>query len=432
MLSFWQMKLEQSKDALCAYLCLFSFAGYPAFGLLTSSLDWPSVWGSLCLRFGVACLALVLIYQNWRYKRIGFWSVFLLGWLAFYSIRLIGNMLTGFENAIHELGFFVLVVLFPVLALTGVSGRGFYGTLNTSLLCLCVGTLLFAIISEYLNLFGSNSLTFTGRLSTINVNSVALGFIAALCLLTIILCKERLTRLHYVFVFLLGVLGILGLSMTGSRGAIVGLLGTLFLLIFSYSKRYNDVSQMFLPILIGLSAIIILLKPVPMSYLIEQSYCNMHSKKNAKPVGTCPPEERLELLVGKSTEARVERANFSDQSVTNRSLLWTKSIRSIISHPFLGEANWKVFNGSYPHNFTLEAFQNTGLIGGLGFLGLTIMGLYRAWQSLLFGDALIPSIFLLAFFMGQFSGSLFAAASFWICLALLLNEPPDKVGLKQL
>jgi len=429
MISFLEVKLKRSKAALYSYLCLFSFAGYPAFGLLTSSLDWPSVWGSLCLRFGVASLALVLIYQNWRCKRIGFWSVFLLGWLALYSIRLIGNMLAGFENSAHELGFFVLVVLLPVLALTGISDRDFYGTLNTSLLCLCVGTLLFAIISEYLNLFGSNSLTFSGRLSTINVNPIALGFIADLCLLTTILCKERLTRLHYVFVFLLAVIGILGLSMTGTRGTIVGLLGTLFVLIFAYSKRYNDGSQMVLPILIGLSAIIISLKPVPMSYLIEQSYCNLYSKNNAKLLGVCPPAEKLELLVAKSTEVRVERANFSDQSNTNRLSLWTKSIHSIIKHPFLGESNWKVFNGSYPHNFTLEAFQNAGLFGGLGFVGLTIMGLYRAWQSLLCGDALIPGVFLLAFFMGQFSGSLFAAASFWICLALLLNEPPDNVRL---
>lgn len=115
-----------------------------------------------------------------------------------------------------------------------------------------------------------------------------------------------------------------------------------------------------------------------------------------------------------------------DRDTSGRELIWRNVIGLIKKSPI-----WGVYYivpsgegaGMYPHNFYLEAFMATGIIGGLPFLilvGITVVRSYNlirlqhrvTWIILLYLQVLI---------FGFFSTSLYSAQEFWILMFMILT-----------
>ncbi|WP_324024140.1 O-antigen ligase family protein [Maribacter sp. BPC-D8] len=78
--------------------------------------------------------------------------------------------------------------------------------------------------------------------------------------------------------------------------------------------------------------------------------------------------------------------------------------------------------GSYPHNYFLEVFMTTGLIGGIPFIVMALLSLIKCFQLLRYKHAAgwIILLFLQSFFYGMFSSNLFSAEDFWgLCFLVL-------------
>jgi O-antigen ligase len=235
---------------------------------------------------------------------------------------------------------------------------------------------------------------------------------------------------HLWIVITLASLGIAGLSMAGSRGPFLSLGVAIFCLLLVNTNKDGFTSSKFLPITILTLAFLAFWNPLPMKHLITQSYCQKLLSEEYNEEESCTDfdaeiQERISLI----DKEKVDRTEFSDAASVNRLALWQASSQAVFESPIFGKSNWEVNKGQYPHNLTLEAFQNLGLVGGVGFIGLLLVGCYRAWQCLRSGKLLLPMLFVQALVASQFSGSLYAFASLWVTLALLLTAKADQKEL---
>ena len=175
-------------------------------------------------------------------------------------------------------------------------------------------------------------------------------------------------------------------------------------------------------------ALIVLWKPLPMNYFVAQSYCEKISFDRGLHVEECMSnkeliKDRLERIENKN----LERITLSDSASLDRLSLWNASWHAFLDYPLLGKSNWETNKGNYPHNLVLEAFQNLGILGGIGLIALLSVGIYRAWQCLRSGKGfLVPMLFIQSIVASQFFGSLYASAPLWMTLALLLIAKADR------
>jgi len=88
----------------------------------------------------------------------------------------------------------------------------------------------------------------------------------------------------------------------------------------------------------------------------------------------------------------------------------------------------------YPHNFFLEAFMTTGIIGGIPFAIMVLIILYKSYQLLQQKrrSGWIVLMFLQVLVYGMFSSSLYSSQDFWaLCLFMLSIPSAEAVVAKK-
>lgn len=284
--------LRKHQALLAAVLLALCAVGYPVAGLLAAVMDWPSRWTSVPFRAGVAMLSVTLLaLLPWRGRPLSQWAWVLAGWLALYALRLAHNVLEAYPGAAHEMLFFGLAVVLPVIALIRCDLDAVETRLRAPVVWLAAGIVAAAIVGDYLGWFGANSFTFTGRLSTSTVNPITLGHTAVSLLLALVAWQiQGESRYRWVLWALVG-LGLIGLSYAGSRGPYVALLFALGLLILAVPAVGGRLlAGRAAALLVVIAAAVLFLHPLPVNHLIAQS-----------------DQQRLERLVFQGGQKHQER-----------------------------------------------------------------------------------------------------------------------------
>ncbi len=79
--------------------------------------------------------------------------------------------------------------------------------------------------------------------------------------------------------------------------------------------------------------------------------------------------------------------------------------------------------GGYPHNFLLEVFMATGLVGGIPFVILLVISIYRAFKLLKsrHESSWMVILYLQIIVFGMFSTGLYTSQDFWVLLFFMIS-----------
>lgn len=112
----------------------------------------------------------------------------------------------------------------------------------------------------------------------------------------------------------------------------------------------------------------------------------------------------------------------NQNSSAERLVIWENALEQFVNNPFFGDKlavnNWE----SYAHNIIIETLQTTGV---LGFIPFIIIIIY-AWKKVIYiavnhkNYFWICVIFIQSFVQSMFSGALYVSSWFWMSLAILL------------
>ena len=114
------------------------------------------------------------------------------------------------------------------------------------------------------------------------------------------------------------------------------------------------------------------------------------------------------------------------QDTSGRDKIYTNVIGIIKDSPVLGSfyvIPSGIAQSSYPHNFFLEIFMATGLIGGIPFVIMTVFNIYKSFKYLKENHkaSWLILLFLQLQIYGMFSSSLFSSQDYWALSLFMLS-----------
>ena len=124
-------------------------------------------------------------------------------------------------------------------------------------------------------------------------------------------------------------------------------------------------------------------------------------------------------------------SSIKENDTSGRDLIWKNVLNIIEGSPILG-AYYLVPSGigvgGYPHNYILEAFMTTGLLGGIPFLFLVIFSLRKAFKLIKMRHPAtwIVILYIQIIFYSMFSTGLYTGEDFWMLLFFMLSLKIDK------
>jgi len=208
------------------------------------------------------------------------------------------------------------------------------------------------------------------------------------------------------FKLLLSIIGIIYMLLSFSRGSIIALffgLGGLFIIAFFEGKIKTRQSKSYIKnilcIMLIISGIIILFLNTRYEALFNERYLLLltFNTKNIE-VG-----QRIEII--------------SDY------------LKKFIDEPIIGTGfPLQLSEIRYdPHNWFIEVIATSGLFGAFWFFSSLAILTYKAYLRLLkknitFFKAFSSWVYILYFFGGLFSGSIFSSAALWIAAAFVMKE----------
>jgi O-antigen ligase len=136
----------------------------------------------------------------------------------------------------------------------------------------------------------------------------------------------------------------------------------------------------------------------------------------------------LSEAVGSGIASRLLSAVESGET-SGRDVIYVNAIGHFKDSPLFGDFYLipsGVGKGGYPHNFFLEAFMTTGLIGGIPFLIMVLLALRKSFGLLRHRhkSGWIILLFVQMIVYGMFSSSLYSSQDFWaLCFFLLSMRP---------
>lgn len=361
--------------------------GYPIAGFLSDILNAQSNIISVLFRIIVLILSIYVIgnYFNGR-KLLGAWiSLLIFLWLV-YALRLYIDLLKGNPvGAGDALVFYCVVVILPSFALIFSDRERLELVAGPAVFWVGSLVVVSALVLEYSGYLGTRSLlSLTGQLSAYSVNPITIGHTASSTIIAALAIKRYNGGAWMILKLAAIIISLICLVFAGSKGAFIALVSVILFLLLARARISSIAAVMLSLLILG----------APFVTLDWYSY-------------NLPLLERLAVIgVDESTEERVQ--------------LYTDAIEQFIRNPVFGSAYVESNSGTYPHNLLLESFMSLGLPGGVVFLSLSVAGLYRAWKYIRCGLVLVPLLYVQALVGGMFSGSLYAHASLWGMLAILL------------
>ena len=209
-------------------------------------------------------------------------------------------------------------------------------------------------------------------------------------------------KIVYVFLFLLGIVSIMK---AGSRSPVVVLLAVSVFYFFAKSGLLKGLIWVGFATLIFYSSI---------GFLVE-----------------------LSEAVGSGIVTRILSAIETGET-SGSNYIYANAIRHFMDSPIWGSyylIPTGIGKGGYPHNFFIEAFMTTGLIGGIPFVIMVIITVVKSFNLLKtkHSSSWVILLFLQIVVYGMFSSSLYSSQDFWALSFFILSITPttDKKYPKQ-
>jgi len=135
----------------------------------------------------------------------------------------------------------------------------------------------------------------------------------------------------------------------------------------------------------------------------------------------------LTQSMGSSLSDRLTRS-IEDGSTSGRLDIYSNVINIIKESPVFGKyyvVPYGMGAGSYPHNFFLEVFMATGIVGGIPFVILTFFTLIKSYKLLRSKHpaSWIVILYLQIIGYGMFSTGLYSSQEYWMLLFYMLSIP---------
>ena len=116
------------------------------------------------------------------------------------------------------------------------------------------------------------------------------------------------------------------------------------------------------------------------------------------------------------------------KETSGRDEIYANTLNIISKSPLFGDyylVSSGIAKGYYPHNFFLEAFMTTGLVGGLPYLLMVFIAVYRSYVFLKENheSSWLILLFLQILVYGMFSSSLYSSQDFWALSLFVLSIP---------
>ena len=379
------IRLQQS-DAVI-WIVVLVVAGYPLLGTLISFTTLPSLFASVPIRGAVILLSLLMM----RKMNISRWllqtNVLIFTFWIVYIARLLWDLFVAqIPVASLYLFNFLFFCFIPAMALMHApvyDERRLFRLLMPICMLICV----LALIAGNTNLSGARAYTEDneGRLFLETVNPITFGGIGVTTVL-MALCWIRSCHrwIHWFFVLLAMLLGVLTIQLAASRGPLVSLSVCLVALaLFDRSFRW-----LMLPLLV--------LFPI--------------------------------LLIGDHNESsnlllsRIDMSRQSDHSEV-RMVIQASAIGQFLDNPLFGSAIIEPLSDNYPHNLFIEVAMATGVFG-LVLITLILVKLLRKCFTRIRARQLPLSLLMLQSVVDiQFSGNIASSASLWILFTLMASTP---------
>ncbi len=320
-------------------------------------------------------------------------TVLLFVFLCFYLVRLVVDTLLKnvyqeiFTNNYTAVFMFLNSVIFPFFIISIVS-LNHENMLKIQTYCGVIS--IVCLVSALIGFYRTPEDYITGgRVGAGNLDTISLGHLGTtVAMLGLYWYDTGKSRLLSVSVVLLG---IATAFFAGSRGPIVAL-AACFLFFFLIKKNWKILFFMFFT-----SAILALFFEEINSFLIET--WDVHSL------------QRFYDTLFEMDDV--------DELTSGRGELYAAAWQNILDYPLFGYSF--VTDGKYVHNFVLEAFMATGLIGGFLFCGINVCTFIRTFL-LLRGDKsflFFGLLFVQYFFYAMFSRSMITLPVYWLMLFLV-------------
>jgi hypothetical protein len=380
-----------------AVLYGLTIAGYPLISAAASILAIDSRSISLIYRAGYLALALAVVAENLRRRRLYTGSLwFLLGvfWLL-YSARIFSDTtfspaalrLAGYEYFLWAFG----TCLIPMLAFMSVPDDE---TLRTSAVVTLITSTVACLLALYVSYkaltIGVSGTLATGRLESETLNPISLGHLGVTTSVMAFALMPGRRKIARLLLTVLIVLGLFTAAAAASRGPIVALV-VILLIQFGLWVPGRSLPRVVMTVCV---AGVIVFLTVRGAYLLQ----DMLGFRAVERVVALQ-----DLRADASTALHLEGARNA----------WTQ----FINHPILGSGLEETISGDYPHNVVIESFMAIGVVGGLTFCAILAWSCISAariaktentrWISLLFIQQVVAALV---------SGALFLSGAMW-CLA---------------
>jgi O-antigen ligase len=259
---------------------------------------------------------------------------------------------------------------------------------ETSFLFFWISLTIALILSYFLSFQSFDLDVVNGRYdANSTINSIMYGqtgcAMALISILGIVNNKRRLWKALFIFTF---VLGIVSIGKAGSRSPIIVLA---IVGIFYFIARVGVVrSVMLVTLVVGLIYV-----------FINQIIAFLE-------------------LIGSSLIPRLASMVFENDS-SGRDGIYSNAWSLIKDSPFLGSfyvIKSGIGAGGYPHNFILEVFLATGMIGGIPFVILLFVNISRCFRIIKnrHESSWIAVLYLQIIVYGMFSTGLYTSQDFWV------------------
>jgi hypothetical protein len=322
--------------------------------------------------------------------------------LIFYVFRLIHDLFIspiqlyydGDDETVRNSMFYILqffgIIFIPIFGTLSLNLK----KINYELVFKIIYTIIYlALLISILDQYQNPDLSSFRSTGSLTLSVLLYGHFGVSLILLSIFKFIRNRRLYVNIILLSGmVLGLISLSVSGSRSPVISLLaGVIFILYSRYSKLKSS-------LILCLFTIILYFFGIYFAQIINLYFPNI----------------LFERLI-----YAYEFLGITDQA---RNQYLIDGIREFYQNPLFGNGflltNYNS-QGSYPHNLIIESFMATGIFGGSLFTYLVLKTLFLTQKFSQLDSSWLCILFIQFFFFGMFSGNLFSSFLFWNLLIII-------------
>ncbi|MGB5944040.1 MAG: O-antigen ligase family protein [Leeuwenhoekiella sp.] len=239
--------------------------------------------------------------------------------------------------------------------------------------------------------------------STVNtINYGQMG--CAMCLTAVYGFFEKRFNYSKIIFILCFILGILSIMKAGSRAPIVVL--TVVGLFYAFA-RLGFFKAFFLSVILGL----VVYSSLDTIEKIGQSFDSGLANRVVSAV--------------------------KDKETSGRDAIYANALEHIKEHPVFGSfylLKEGKGDGGYPHNFILEVFLTTGLVGGIPFLIIVFIAIKKSYVYMQkkHDSSWLIMMYLQILVFGMFSTALYSSQDYWsLCLFVLSLTPVKSLSVRK-